>query len=332
MFDSVIKTKSADNVYFNYHKEDRSDDITKLLQGLQAPQKTINPKYFYDTQGSELFEKITQLPEYYPTRTEKHLLSHHAQEIAQYCEEQVILIEPGSGNSDKVRLLLAALKPKSYVPMDISAEFLQRAANQLGEKYPWLDIHAICTDFSQSPPLPNELPQGKRIIFYPGSTLGNMTPPQAIHYLNQLRQWIDGNNSQQKGGILIGIDLHKSSQQLNAAYNDAAGITAAFNLNILSHVNRLVDGNFDKQKFEHLAFYNEKQHRIEMHLVSNIDHIVHLNKHALTFKKGERIHTENSYKYTLDSFNSLVNKANLSVKKTWIDEDSLFSVHYLSSI
>lgn len=332
MFDSVIKIKSADNVYFNYHREDKNDDITELLQGLQAEQKTINPKYFYDTQGSELFEKITQLPEYYPTRTEKQLLNQHAQEIAQYCGEQVILIEPGSGNSEKVRLLLETLRPKSYVPMDIAAEFLQRAANQLGESYPWLDIHAICADFSQSPPLPNELPQGKRIIFYPGSTLGNMTPSQAVNYLNQLRQWIDANNPQQKGGILIGIDLHKSSQRLNAAYNDTAGITAAFNLNILSHVNRLADGNFDKQKFDHLAFYNEKKQRVEMHLVSNIDHIVRLNKHTLTFKKDERIHTENSYKYTLDSFNTLVNKANLSVEKTWIDEDSLFSVHYLSSI
>lgn len=332
MFGSTSKKVIRDNVLFKHHQIEKNDDANELLQSLLKKQKTINPKYFYDTVGSELFEAITTQPEYYPTRTEKSILRDNAQEIAQYCGRNVVLLEPGSGNSEKIRLLLDALNPKSYVPMDIAAEFLARSANQLGADYPWLDIHAICSDFSKSAAIPADIPLGKRIIFYPGSTLGNMTPELAIIYLTQLRQWIAASHSKEQGGILIGVDLHKSSRSLNAAYNDKQGITANFNLNILNNVNQLAHGNFDVDKFNHLAFYNEQLQRIEMHLVSNIDHIVRINNHSLTFAKGESIHTENSYKYTIDRFNALVKKAHLTVEKTWLDKASLFSVHYLSPI
>ena len=332
MFGSTSKETIRDNVLFKHHQIKQNDDANELLQSLLKKQKTINPKYFYDTVGSELFEAITAQPEYYPTRTEKSILSDNAQEIAQYCGRNVVILEPGSGNSEKIRLLLDALKPKSYVPMDIAAEFLARSANQLGADYPWLDIHAICSDFSKSAKMPADIPLGKRIIFYPGSTLGNMTPELAIIYLTQLRQWVTSTHAKDQGGILIGVDLHKSSRSLTAAYNDKQGITANFNLNILNNVNQLANGNFDVDKFYHLAFYNEQLQRIEMHLVSNIDHIVRVNNHSLTFAKGESIHTENSYKYTIDSFNALVKKAHLTVEKTWLDKGSLFSVHYLSPI
>ncbi|MCL1127261.1 L-histidine N(alpha)-methyltransferase [Shewanella surugensis] len=332
MFGSTTKKEIRENVFFKHHNVETNDDASELLNGLLKKQKTINPKYFYDTRGSELFEAITQLPEYYPARTEKHILSHNAPEIAQYCGKDAVLIEPGSGSSEKIRLLLNALTPKSYIPMDIAAEFLQRSACQLGEEYPWLNIHAICSDFSKSAQIPTDIPLGKRVIFYPGSTLGNMTPESALVYLKQLRQWVSSTKPGEQGGILIGVDLHKSSTLLSAAYNDAQGITAAFNLNILNNVNQLAHANFDTEKFDHLAFYNEAQQRIEMHLISNIDHIVRVNNHSLTFAKGESIHTENSYKYTIDSFNALVNKAYLTVEKTWLDKESLFSVHYLSPI
>jgi len=317
-------SNSGKVVYQNMHPEIK-DSHAEILKGLKSKPKTINPKYFYDTHGSELFEQITNLEEYYPTRTERMILSDNAQEIADLCGQDCVLIEPGSGSSEKVRLILDALKPSAYVPMDIAGEFLHRSALKLGEQFPWLNVHALCADFNRYKLEQDELPEGKRVIFYPGSTLGNMTPDAAVGFLDNLRSWVG-----KDGGVLIGIDLHKDASKLNTAYNDKQGVTAAFNLNVLSHINTLAEANFSLDNFEHLAFYNDAERRIEMHLSSLSDQIVRVENSAIALAKGERIHTENSYKYTLESFQALIARAGLGIQKTWLDTDNLFSVHYLS--
>jgi dimethylhistidine N-methyltransferase len=296
----------------------------EIINGLQKAQKSIDPKYFYDTRGSELFELITQLPEYYPTRTERQILINNAQAMSDCCPQDCVLIEPGSGSSEKVRLLLDSLQPAAYVPMDISAGFLKRAAIQLSEEYPWLNIHAFCTDFARHKKEPSGLPAGKRVIFYPGSTLGNMKPLEAIGFLKNLGRWLDPD-----GGVLIGIDMHKSTSVLEAAYNDAQGVTALFNLNILNNINNIADANFDPDHFDHRAFYNKEAYRIEMHLVSKLKHIVQLGDVEIAIAQGEAIHTENSYKYTQDSFREIAQSAGFTIRSSWFDGQQLFGVHYL---
>jgi len=314
------------NVQFENQHPSQGDRRKELLQGLQQPQKSVNPKYFYDARGSELFDQITRLFEYYPTRTEKQILQRYRSEIADYCGRGSILIEPG-GSSEKVRLLLDALKPAAYVPIDISAEFLYQSAMQLGEEFPWLKIHAVCADFNHDWAVSSALPQSKKVFFYPGSTIGNMDPAAAASFLSTLREKMG-----RDGGVLIGVDLHKSEQRLNAAYNDSQGITADFNLNILTHINPLLDAEFSRETFSHHAFYNTDEQRIEMHLVSDQKQTVRCNGSAVSFEKGETIHTENSYKYTLEGFAQLAQSADLEVQHSWLDEEKLFSVHYLESI
>lgn len=296
----------------------------EIISGLQKTQKSIDPKYFYDTRGSELFEQITQLSEYYPTRTERQILIDNAQAMSDCCPQDCVLIEPGSGSSEKVRLLLDSLQPAAYVPMDISAGFLKRAAIQLAEEYPWLNIHAFCTDFARHKKEPGELPAGKRVIFYPGSTLGNMKPSEAIGFLKNLGRWLDTG-----GGVLIGIDMHKATPILETAYNDKQGVTALFNLNILNNINMIASANFNTDHFEHHAFYNEEAYRIEMHLVSKVKHVVQLGDIKISIAQGEAIHTENSYKYTLDSFREIARSAGFAIRSSWSDKRQLFSVHYL---
>ena len=308
---ALTKTK----VIFKNQQSQKERDRNEIMQGLLSQQKIINPKYFYDTVGSELFETITELPEYYPSRTERSILTTHAKEIAEYCGQQCVLIEPGSGSSEKVRLLLDVVRPSTYVPMDIATEFLHRSATKLGREFPWLNIHAICADFSTEVYFEHELPEGKPVVFYPGSTLGNMTPQQAQVFLSRLRSWIGVS-----GGLLIGIDLDKSETILQAAYNDAQGVTAQFNLNVLRVINRVMTANFDETNFSHQAFYNHQLQRIEMHLVSNTDHIVRVADKSISLAKGESIHTENSYKYTQSSFEELATKSGFSLQKTWHDD------------
>jgi L-histidine Nalpha-methyltransferase len=324
---ALVKSKlepQLDNVDFDDQHPSQGDSRRELLTGLVMSQKCINPKYFYDERGSELFDQITQLPEYYPSRTEAGILTQYSDEIAVFCQRDCVLIEPGSGSSEKVRLILNALKPRAYVPLDISSKFLFRSAVKLGEQYPWLNIHAICADFSHDWTLPNHVPKGRRVVFYPGSTIGNLEPEAAVAFLSRLRRWVDVD-----GGLLIGVDLHKPEPILHAAYNDGAGITAAFNLNLLNHVNRLLDASFDLDNFSHRAFYNSEKQRIEMHLVSEMQQQVACDGVEINFSSGETIHTESSYKYTLDSFSDLADRAGFVIKKTWIDEKQLFSVHYL---
>jgi len=315
------------NVVFSDLHPSGGDKRSEILSGLQKKQKSIDPKYFYDARGSVLFENITTLPEYYPTRTERQILKQDAKAMAKLCGENCVLIEPGSGSSEKVRLLLDALKPAAYVPMDISSDFLKHSATQLAEEYPWLNVHAVCTDFAKQEKEPEGIEQGKRVIFYPGSTLGNMKPDDATQFLAKLGQWVG-----QDGGVLIGIDMHKSTRILEDAYNDQQGITALFNLNILSNINALTGSNFDTNHFSHRAFYNEEKFRIEMHLVSEIDQVVNLCGSNISFTRGETIHTENSYKYTRESFQKIATRAGFVIKSSWSDDQQLFGVHYLGRI
>jgi|AntAceMinimDraft_11_1070367.scaffolds.fasta_scaffold00188_17 dimethylhistidine N-methyltransferase len=315
----------AQNVFFEDQQPVPSDSRAELLAGLQRPQKQVNPKYFYDAAGSNLFEQITRLDEYYPTRTEMGILRRHAEEIAEFCSDDCVLIEPGSGNSEKVRLLLNSMRPAAYVPLDISADFLYESAVKLGREFPWLQVHAICADFASQWHARATLPVGRRVIFYPGSTIGNMEPSVAQKFLADLRQWIGAD-----GGVLIGVDLHKSEHLLNAAYNDASGVTAKFNLNILSTINRIAEADFDAQAFSHKAIYNRQLKRIEMHLVSDAPQTVNVNGSAIEFIEGETLHTENSYKYSLEDFQALIKEAGFILRKSWLDEKRLFSVHFLA--
>lgn len=298
---------------------------TELLSGLKNAKKFINPKFFYNDYGSQLFTQITQTPEYYPTRTEKALLQTHASTIAKTLGKDIVLIEPGAGSCEKAQLLIPHLDLAAFVPQDISSEYLYSVSQELKRKFPYLEIQPQCCDFAQGLSLNAPVAAGKKVVFYPGSTLGNFYPQQALSFLQQARHLIDDD-----GGVLIGIDLIKDHAILNAAYNDQAGITAEFNLNILDHANRILDANFDLDNFKHLAFFNDKLNRIEMHLESTVDHLVYAGGEIISFKQGERIHTECSYKYTLDSFAELAHKAGLKVEQYWSDEQQWFGVFYLT--
>lgn len=319
-------SEATGNVSFRNEHPAAGDNREELLAGLKQKQKVINPKYFYDEEGSCLFDRITRLPEYYPTRTEIDILSRNRREISEACETGCLFIEPGSGSCEKARLLLNDLQPCAYVPVDISADFLLQAAVQLGNEYPWLTVHAVCADFNNSWSFVEDLPAGKRVVFYPGSTIGNLEPENALKFLKRVRAMVGA-----EGGMLIGVDLHKSSARLNAAYNDSQGITAEFNRNILSCINSVLEANFDPAKFAHHAFYNTEKRRIEMHLVSGQAQTVHCKGSDIEFAEGETIHTESSYKYTLEGFAALAADAGLSLNKSWLDDDALFSVHYLSA-
>lgn len=303
------------------------DQKIEILQGLTQKQKSISAKYFYDQKGSELFEAITCLPEYYPTRTEVALLKQHQADILNAVGKDSILVEYGSGASIKIRLLLDALKPKSYVPLDISKDFLYESAIELKRLFPWLEIHATCLDYFQEAKLPTSLPKGlKKVGFFPGSSLGNFSPKQAANFLKQVRQSLGfGSN------FIIGLDMVKSEGVLNAAYNDSQGITAQFNLNILNHLNAIGQGTFNLDHFEHHAFYNKEQQRIEMHLVSLFDQVVSLFNERLSFKQGEHIVTEYSYKFTPDGFTEFAKEAGFFVSDVWMDDGSNFALFCLEA-
>lgn len=300
------------------------DVRAEILAGLRAAQKRINPKFFYDETGSALFEDITRQPEYYPTRTERRILEQHAADIAAVIGEQRLIIEPGAGSCEKIRLLLDALRPQAYAPLDIAGEFLQQAARNLQRDVPWLHVAALRADFASLPTLPGQLPDVPRVLFYPGSTLGNFLPLEATAFLRHARQLIGP-----QGRILLGIDLHKDSSVLEAAYNDRAGITARFNLNALSHINRLLETRFEPQQFQHLAFYNRAQTRIEMYLQSRCAQQVQIGTERFSLAAGERIHTEYSCKYSIDSFTALCRAADLQVEQYWCDEKQWFAVFCL---
>lgn len=300
----------------------------ELLQGLLADRKYVNPKFFYDEYGSQLFEKIMKLPEYYPTRTEIALLKQYQDEIAEVIGEDKVLIEPGAGNCEKVQFILSSLKPKCYIPIDISADFLFDCASNLQTKFPSINIHAVADDMKAKVDVPDTFKNNDKVIFYPGSTIGNYQPDEALGFLKHARD-IAG----KKGGLLIGVDLKKDKAILDAAYNDKQGVTALFNLNVLSHINKLLNCEIDVDLFEHVAFYNEKHGRIEMHLESKADHECQLDNHGyVSFSENERIHTEYSYKYTIESFSMLAEQAGLKLENYWVDDNELFSVQYYSAV
>ncbi|ENO12962.1 L-histidine N(alpha)-methyltransferase [Marinobacter nanhaiticus D15-8W] len=301
----------------------QQDVVAEVLDGLNQPQKTLSPKFFYDERGSQLFESITEQPEYYPTRAERMVLRNKAPDIARHVGEGAMLIEPGCGSCEKVRLLLDALQPSRYVAMDISSEFLLTAANTVAGDFPELDIQAVCADFSQLDDLELEASPARRVAFFPGSTLGNFTPEMARNFLRSVRHMVGDD-----GGLLIGVDRHKDADTLTAAYNDQAGVTAAFNLNALTHLNRILPADFDTEAFRHRAFYNTDARRVEMHLESLRDQSVQCAGQRVGFRVGETIHSENSYKYTDDDFSALARDTGFAVEADWSDAQSLFSVFY----
>lgn len=297
----------------------------EVTEGLIRNPKSIPPKFFYDEQGSKLFDGICDTPEYYLTRAEKQILEIHQSEISALTGSGCLLIEPGSGSSQKVRGLLDSLNPRAYMPMDISGDYLQSVTQEMATEYPWLNLHVTCTDYTQPLVLPYNPSGVRKVAFFPGSSIGNFEPNLAVSFLSNIANMVE-----QEGALLIGVDLKKDPDILNAAYNDARGLTGAFNLNLLTHINRELNANFDLDNFKHHAFYNEDQGRIEMHLVSLKRQNVQIGDFDCRIEKNESIHTENSYKYHLSEFQELAAKAGLQPEMSWTDPDDLFSFHYLT--
>lgn len=297
-----------------------------LSVGLRKTPKTIPCRFFYDAAGSRLFDQICELPEYYPTRTELALLKAHAAEFADLFGSGAEVVEFGAGSGVKIRLLLDALAwPAIYRPIDISGEHLLIAAQALARDYHDLSVRPVIADFTQPIPLPAVRPGMRRVGFFPGSTIGNLPPPEATRFLRSAARLLRG------GGLLIGVDLVKDRDVLVRAYDDAAGVTAAFNRNILVRANRELGADFAVERFEHRALFNEEHSRIEMHLVSKGAQRVSVAGDSFTFADGETIHTENSYKYNVEGFQRLASTAGFKPGKVWTDDNALFSLHWLEA-
>jgi|SoiMethySBSTD1v2_1073268.scaffolds.fasta_scaffold230004_2 dimethylhistidine N-methyltransferase len=298
-----------------------------VLGGLSRPQKTLPCRFFYDARGSELFEEITRLPEYYPTRTETGILRAGAQAMVERLPPGGVLIEFGSGSSLKTEILLDRLPGlAAYVMIDVSETALLGAQERLARQRPALDVRAIVGDFSRPVPLPEDLRARPKMGFFPGSTIGNLTPSEATSVLRSFRTALAP-----AGHLIIGADLKKDARRLVLAYNDAAGVTAAFNLNLLARINRELGADFDLAGFRHEATYNPRHGRIEMHLVSLSQQSVTIRGHRFAFGAGETIHTENSYKYTIDEFRELARSAGWRPRRVWMDAAQMFSVHELAA-
>src|SRR6056297_12203 len=308
-------------------KTEISEFHTDVLKGLKSEQKYLPSKYFYDETGSDLFEQICQLDEYYPTDCEVSIMNNKIDEISEVMVEQVQLIELGSGSSMKTRLLIENCKNLDmYVPVDISGAFLQTTAEKLRSDYPNLDIQPLVADYTSSFEIPESDHTRKRIVYFPGSTIGNFTQARASEFLNTIGSILKAGD-----GLLIGVDLKKEVGVLEAAYNDSKGVTAAFNKNILARINEEIGADFDLSTFQHRAFYNAREGRVEMHLESLKNQIAQIDKTQIEFEKGETIHTENSHKYTVDEFNDIAGDY-FNRLKTWTDENDYFSVHYFERV
>jgi len=297
-----------------------------VIAGLSAPYKTLPCKFFYDAEGSRLFDRICELPEYYLTRTEFGILRSRAPEIAALLGPEVRLVEFGSGAGVKIRLLLAALeRPAAYIPVDISRRHLVAAASDLARDFPKLQIAPVCADYTAPFTLPRVAGTVRGTAgFFPGSTIGNFTPTEALGFLAGAHHLLGSG-----AALVIGVDLPKDETVLHAAYNDSAGVTAAFNLNLLRRINRELGGTFEIGDFAHEARWNPERGRVEMHLVSRRRQSVRIGTHRFDFAPGESIHTENSYKYGLDRFRALADDAGYVPVEAWTDPDRLFSVHLL---
>ena len=304
-----------------------SDFAAALRDGLRLTRRSVPPKFFYDQTGSALFDRICELPEYYPTRTEFAILRQHAAEMAECIGPQADLIEFGAGSLQKIRLLLGALvEPARLVAIDISAEHLQAEAQRLRAEHPALAVLALAGDFSGGLVLPAPLAgSARRVGFFPGSSIGNFTPVEAGLFLRRCAGWLSG------GGLLVGVDLVKDPALLHAAYNDSQGVTAAFNLNLLARANRELGADFDLAAFHHYAFYAPAEQRIEMHLVSACQQSATVGGERFGFADGQTLHTENSCKYTIAGFQALARAAGLQPQAVWTDAQRLFSVHWLAA-
>lgn len=302
------------------------DFAQAMIAGLSATPKAIAPKYFYDARGSALFEEICDQPEYYLPDAEREIFSAHGAEMAAALGDGVLLLEPGAGSAIKIRWLLEHLRPSAYVPIDISHEHLKQSVAELAIAYPWLRINAVLADFTHSLPVPEAAPDGPRAAFFPGSSLGNFEPADAVVFLRMVRDTVA-----RHGHLLIGVDRKKDGLVLDAAYNDAAGVTARFNLNLLRRANVELGADFDLDAFSHRAFYSAEFGRIEMHLVSLRPQEVRINGNAIRFAAGESVHTENSYKYSPAEFTALAGRAGFRCRAQWTDARQYFSVYLLAT-
>jgi len=298
--------------------------LEEVIIGLLRKQKTLPSKFFYDERGSKLFDEITELDEYYPTRTERKILEDNVEEIEEFFGEKVLLIEPGSGSSSKTKILLKNMENICcYIPMDISGDYLYKVANELSKEFPKVSIIPLSADYTKPFELPKSSPDARKVVFYPGSTIGNFKLEKVEQFLKVIYDIVG-----KDGAFLIGADLQKEISVLEDAYNDSKGVTAKFNKNLLVHLNREIGTSFDPDLFEHKAVWSDEKGRIEMHLFVLEDHFVEIGKELIEFKKGESIHTENSHKYTLEGFADMVSDW-FEVKKVWTDEENYFSLQYL---
>lgn len=303
--------------------------LEDVWQGLENQPKQLLPKYFYDLKGSQLFDQICHLEEYYPTRTEISILDDYSDEIDQVLEPKTALIEFGSGSSTKIRKLLdQSAKIRAYVPIDISKTHLQQAAERINQAYPKLAVTAICADYTNIDEFPTIAEQDNltRAVFFPGSTIGNLLRTEAIALLKNTHHWIG-----QDGILIIGIDLIKDEATLIKAYDDSKGVTAAFNLNILERINRELGGNFNLENFHHEARFNPEQARVEMHLVSNKAQSVQIGERSFYFESGESIHTENSHKFRIEDFAEIASQAKFRLIRSFTDGLDRFAVCMLKA-
>lgn len=299
-----------------------------VLEGLSQKPKSIPPKYLYDKMGSELFEKICELPEYYPTRTERGILEGYADEMAEGAVEDMVLAELGSGSSTKTRMLIEAILDRCdhlhYMPIDFSRSILVESAERLLEEFPGLRVTALVSDYYTALAALKKHPATKKMILFLGSSIGNFEISEAVELVQKIRAAMNGEDE-----ALIGIDLKKDPAILEPAYDDAQGVTAAFNLNLLRRINRELDGHFDLNTFRHLAFYNAERGRVEMHLQSEIEQRVPIDrlKKAFFFEKGETIHTENSHKFSIEEIEALGARSDLQLRASWVDDNQWFSLN-----
>jgi dimethylhistidine N-methyltransferase len=322
-----MNTIPAEVTTGNDSAPDVSEEAAEILAGLRAEQKWISPKYLYDQRGSELFDRICELPEYYPTRTELALFDAHLDEIAALVGSRAAVIEFGAGSSLKIRKLLDHLvEPAAYVPVEISGKYLLEQARDLARDYPHVHVAPVFADFTQPFELPvHPVEPERNLVFFPGSTIGNFTRAQARDLLEIMRI-----EAREGGALLVGLDLRKDPAVLEAAYNAAAGVTAAFNLNVLERLNRELAADFDAARFRHLAVYDEAQGRIEMRLVSLATQVARVGGERIRFGRGEYIITEYSHKYSVNEFAALARMAGLRPERVWTDPRDWFSLHFMT--
>jgi dimethylhistidine N-methyltransferase len=306
--------------FIQLHAADSAAERTAAQAALLAPAASAAPKFFYDRLGSHLFEAITELPEYYPTRTEAAIFDRSAAELARRTGTGMTLVDLGAGNCAKAARLFPLLEPRRYVAVDISVDFLRDALRQVQREHPQAEMVGVGLDFSTSLALPVDVLEGRPVFFYPGSSIGNFTPDEAIAFLARVRARAAG------GGLVIGVDLVKPKAVLEAAYDDPLGVTAAFNLNLLRNLNRAIGSDFDPAAWRHVALYDEAKSRIEMHLEARRDLVVRWPSAERPFRAGERIHTENSYKYAPHAFDALLRAAGFGEPVFWTDERGWFAV------